>query len=94
VKVCEKLPVERIPESQTSGPVVASLVVVWVAWKFQVTVSPGETSTTLEVKEFPNWPTSTVLSARTAALASSARRQTAIRIRVTASSIQLARAVP
>jgi hypothetical protein len=88
MKVCEKVPVERMPESQTSGPVAVSLVVVWVLWKFHVTVSPGKTSTTFGPKEFPTCPTSTVLSARSAAAASSERTQTGTRIRDTERSIQ------
>ena len=55
----EKVPLERKPESQTSGPLAVSLVEVWNAWKSQMTVSPAETVTVDGEKAMPG-PTWTV----------------------------------
>lgn len=57
--MCENVPLERNPESQTSGPVVTSLVAVCKARKFQTTASPGAMVTVLGEKENPG-PTWTI----------------------------------
>ena len=46
LKVWEKVPLDRTPEFQTSGPTFVSLVDVWGsgALKFHVIVSPGDTA--------------------------------------------------
>ena len=71
-------PVDRRPESQTSAPLVASLVVeCGDPSQFQVTFSPGATVTVEGLKEKPG-PTLTVWSAR--ARAGAAARAAARRI--------------
>ena len=61
VNVWEKLaPVERIPESQSSGPAVALLVEEWgEPIQTQVIVSPGTMVTVLGLNAIPG-PTLTV----------------------------------
>ena len=81
VKVCENEPVLKIPESQTSGPVVASLVVEWDgASQFHVTVSPDATVTTDGVKAFEG-PMLTVCVAAGAAADAAQRAAPARRMR-------------
>jgi hypothetical protein len=57
VKVCEKVPLLKKPESHTSGPIDVSLVAVWSSWKLQITASPGATVTVAgeNVMPGPTW---------------------------------------
>ena len=59
VNVWENVPLDRRPESQTSGPDIASLVELCSAWKSHVTVSPGAMVTVDGENDVPG-PTITV----------------------------------